>query len=628
MTGIAGYAHRHHRPKDRILDEISNSLCQTRSVKVDRWKNDRIGVCRVHHGVTNRRQEPVFNKNRSKFLLMDGEVFGYRGKKSNVGMKDYEVDDAGYCLSLFEKLKDEAFKQLNGSFSLAIYDFGKQEFWLVTDRFCSRPIFYSVTADGSIYFGSKLASVLASPKVSRELNESSVFELLSLQMILGSKTIYKHIHVIPPATVLHFTDGQLSLRKYWQLRYRPIERSEKFYITTLAQTLKRAVKLRTETNSRYGLLLSGGSDSRTVLAATTKDTQAFTVRETENREVRLARQVARTKGCKHIIIQRPADHYIRIIDKAVELSDCLNASVHAHFINLFDQIRKESDIILHGFYLDNFRGYTYPFRCLKILGMKIHTKFHVDSYLYGLPDDKFLQAFLDDGRFVNQLLMHSPERVFTPVYAARFSEQIRQSIKEVVKDARERGATPSDVWDHILCWHSPSEVRSYLHLSHIRAFMPERTIMFDNALFDLYLKLPIRFKKNRKMYWSAMKKLNKQMALIPNARTRFSPQPPFLIESILRWLVIVKGILIPNRQKSSESSFPNHAELLRHTAEYQAIVEATIRDPACLDPSIFNIPGILGIFKDHVNRTTDHFTLLSLILTFGIWLKKFQPVKK
>src|SRR5208282_915392 len=137
--------------------------------------------------------------------------------------------------------------------------------------------------------------------------------------------------------------------------------------------------------------LSGGLDSRMVLAAATKEFTAFTVCESENREVRLAREVARAKGCRHIVLPRSADHYLRILDKAVELSDGLYAFVHAHFINLFDRIREESDVVLHGLYLDNFHGSNHPLRALKILGLKIHTMFRIDSYLSNLSEDKFLQ---------------------------------------------------------------------------------------------------------------------------------------------------------------------------------------------------------------------------------------------
>lgn len=553
-------------------------------------------------------------------LLMDGEIFDKEKTSKQIGSS--EPDDATYCLSLFEKWKDKAFERLNGSFSIAAYDFKKRELLLVTDRFCSRPIFYTVTDDGTIFFGSRLSSVLVSPQVNRDLNVPSIFELLTLQSILGTKTIYKHIHVVPPATILRFTNDQISMKKYWQLQYSPIERSEKFYVAKLSETLKRAVEVRMGTDCRYGLLLSGGVDSRTVLAAATKEIVAFTVCENENREVRVAREIALAKGCKHVIIPRAADHYIRIIDKAVELSDCLYASVHAHFINLFGRMQKETDIVLHGFVpAMPFKGEKYPYRIFRILNFKFHTQFRADSYLNSLSDDKLIEAFLAERRFVNQLLLHDPRQVFAPNVAIHFQKHIRQTIKEIVKDAHARGATPADVWGHIVGWHAPSKSYGYLHVSHIRPFAPERTVMFDNALFDLCLQMPVQLRRNAKVYRKASKKLNERLAVIINSNTGFSFQIHPLLKSILFRVAIVKRIIFPNRQILSESSWPNHPELLRQNSEYQVIFEATIRDPECLDPSIFNINGILKLLKDHVDRTADHFTLLSLILTFGRWQK-------
>lgn len=153
--------------------------------------------------------------------------------------------------------------------------------------------------------------------------------------------------------------------------------------------------------------------------------------------------------------------------------------------------------------------------------------------------------------------------------------------------------------------------------------MPERTMMFGNALFDLYLEMPSLFKRNGRVYRKALKRLNERLAIVPNSATGFSPQIPHILEWIIVKFAEVRGIFFPESQVQSEGSYPNHAELLRQNVEYQVIVEATIKDPECLDPSIFNTNGILQLLNDHLNRRADHFTLLSLILTFGRWQKKF-----
>jgi hypothetical protein len=148
-------------------------------------------------------------------------------------------------------------------------------------------------------------------------------------------------------------------------------------------------------------------------------------------------------------------------------------------------------------------------------------------------------------------------------------------------------------------------------------------MMFDNGLFDLYLQIPVRFKRNGRVYRKTLKALNQNIAHLPYSKYLFfGPQTSASLESILD--IIQRSIQAISRPSiQTERSWPNLAELLRQNPRFMRIVEETIVDPECLDPSIFNTDGILRLLKDHIDRKANHFTLLTLILTFGRWNKKY-----
>jgi asparagine synthetase B (glutamine-hydrolysing) len=384
--------------------------------------------------------------------------------------------------------------------------------------------------------------------------------------------------------------------------------------------------------------LSGGLDSRTVLAATTRQITAFTVGESQNREVRTAEAIARTKGCKFVFVKRETDHYVKNLEKAIDLSDGLYMFIHAHFINLLEQISNECDIIIHGCYLDNFKGFGFPpQRTVKNLGKEIGHKrlgmrpsFHADHHLAKLSEEKLAQAILEDTRFANQTLLHSPRRIFTPLYSEQVTVHMNQAIRNLVKEAYERGANLSDVWDYIITWHVLSKQRTYLHLSHIRAFMPERTMIFDNDLFDLYLEMPAEFKRDGKVYRKALKKLNPKIAVIPDANTGFNPQISKKLYPILSFLIAKKRILVSKKKQElltnqSQGSWPDITEMLRQDSNLKILLEEAIKNPRCLDPTIFDIESIIQLLRDHTERRADHTMLLYLLLTFGRWHRKFGP---
>jgi hypothetical protein len=75
----------------------------------------------------------------------------------------------------------------------------------------------------------------------------------------------------------------------------------------------------------------------------------------------------------------------------------------------------------------------------------------------------------------------------------------------------------------------------------------------------------------------------------------------------------------------TQGSWPNFTELIRYNEKLKNIIESTIEDPGCLNPSIFNIPRIKEMFEEHLNRKANYTEFLFLLLTFGRWHKKYGP---
>jgi asparagine synthase (glutamine-hydrolysing) len=429
--------------------------------------------------------------------------------------------------------------------------------------------------------------------------------------------------------------GQVTLKRYWELRFGQVNRPESDYVERLSAAIRNSVERRTrDRNCRYGILLSGGLDSRAVLSAMDRDVTAFTVCESPNREVRTAASIAREKGCKHIFVRRARDHYFRTLEKAVELSDGLCALHHAHFIDILEQIDDNFDVLFHGCYLDHFKGFTFPLRQLRILGRRIEfkmwkllTSFWIDQYLSGLTDSRLSQAFLEDERFVNQMLIQSSSNIFTSDYSRRIALHLPNAVRKLVKEARARGATPSDVWDYIVNWQALSKQRTFLHLGHIRAFVPERTAALDNELIDLYFEMPDAYKRNGRVYRKALRKLNSRIAALPDSNTRLTPNAPKWLVSIVRNTIALRRLLVPREAPFTEGSWPDFSEMLRQS-DWRNILEHTIKDPECLDPEIFEIDRIMEMYRAYLNGKNEQADLLWLLLTFGRWHKKFGPYSR
>lgn len=355
-------------------------------------------------------------KNKKLRLIHNGHKF------------KFEENDAEYCLHLYEEKGKNAFKELNGSFCIAIYNLATHELLLANDRFSSHPLFYYLTDKKTLLFGTQLSLIIQSSEVTRELNMRAIFEFFTFERVLGTKTYYKDINLLPPATFLRYREGNISFVPFWKMKYKEEKYPEEYYVDKLATTLKKSVERITQGNYRFGVLLGGGLDSRMILAASNKKMVCFTFGDFENREFKIAKRIAEAKGCKHIFLKRDRDHYVNLMDKAVEIGNGMYGYVHAYSIGFFDQIRKECDVLLHGYVPELFfRGTSLPHRSINFLGKSLFTR--VDK----LSDANLPHKAIDKLKY--SLNQKNPKQLFIESYASIFDSIILDSVNIILKEA-------------------------------------------------------------------------------------------------------------------------------------------------------------------------------------------------
>jgi asparagine synthase (glutamine-hydrolysing) len=601
-----------------LLDRMSNEIKHENWYKVDKFIEDEFAIARVHLGILNLEPQPIYNENKSLCIFMDGEIFDYEKDREELKKKGHKFhvnNDPEFCLHLYEEKGEKAFKELNGSFCIAIYDLNAHELLLVNDRFSSRPLFYCLANNGTLLFSTQLSSIIQSSEVPRELNIKAIFEFFTFQKVLGTETFYKNINLLPSATILYYRKGNISFTHYWKMKYNDSKHSEKYYVDKLAEAIKKSVARRTQGDHRFGLLLSGGLDSRTILAATDKKMVCFTIGDSENRQVKIAERIAKAKGCKHIFLKRDSDHYVNLVDRGVEIGDGMYCFTHAHNIGFFDQIHTECDILLHGFGFDSLLKELFYIPSIKLFGKR--TPFHRHLSKISTP---LQTVFLNETLYKNRV-----DKLFVEPYSTEYKNLIVKSINEVLLSAEESGARdPYKKADYLTAIHSAFNILAYLHVSHIRSYIDERTVTFDNDLLNLHLEIPMKLRKDNRIFKKVMKKIDSHIASITNANTGCSPTAPKLIEwGFIAVQYIVNKLL--HRPLHAHSSWPDYAKLIRENAKLKNIIGETIHDEKCLDPSIFNIQKIEEMFNKHLTNKEDYAEFLLLLLTFGRWYKRYGP---
>lgn len=607
----------------KLIGEMAKEISYTHNEIIDQGYGNKLSVARVHHGVINPQPQPIFSEDSSICIFMDGEVFDYDSEKRwlidqghRFRMQD---NDAEYCLHFYEEYGTEAFSKLNGSFIIVLHHLDSGELLLVNDRISSRPVFYRW--DGKqLIFASQLRPILKAPDLSPELDIQAVLEFFAFRSVLSDGTLYKDVKILPPASILRIRNAELSIRQYWRWKYEGEQYPEGYYVEAFAAALKRAVQRRTRGDHRIGLLLSGGLDSRTLLAADTEKriSVAFTLADFENREVRIARKIAAATGRRHIFLQRDIDHYYRLVDEAVDIGDGMYGFDHAHNLGFFDRIRTESDVLLHAFGFDTlFKALFVPPRYVKMFGQ------YLPIPVPAIPreaSDQEVISIIVGGSLAGQAarLFRLPE--------TELMERLRSSAAMVLRTSLGTNVrVPADKMADIFYFSAAYRWFTYLHVLHNRAFIDERTVALDNELLDLAFNTPVEFKFGGRLIKKVLARLSPRIAAITNANAGLPAITPVWQE----WLLLTaqaeltrRGILksapLPH-PAFTHGSWPNFAELIRYNQNLKEAMRKTLEDPACLNKQLFDKDYIKSIYHKHIRGEADYTSILLLLLTFGRW---------
>jgi len=297
--------------------------------------------------------------------------------------------------------------------------------------------------------------------------------------------------------------------------------------------------------------------------------------------------------------------------------------VHAHSIGFGDRIRGECDILFHGFAPELFfRGTNLPHRNVTFLGKSLFTT--IDK----LSKQNLPYKIIEKLKY--SLYEKKPQQLFCQSYLSNFDIVLLNAVCNILTETE---SSCKNIFDKYtwLDTHYHSRYPSGLFETSIRSFIDERSIVFDNDVLDLHLKMPVKIRATSKTWKKALSKLDPKIVAITDANTGYSPLVPeclewglTLIQRIKNKLQLLKCYQVPH-SIHTQGSWPNFAEVIRYNEKMKKLLSDSINDPECLDPTIFNIGRVKEMFKEHLNGKTDYTEVLLLLLTFGRWHKKNGP---
>jgi len=216
--------------------------------------------------------QPMLSADGATALVFNGEIYNFRELRKSLESNGHRFrtgSDTEVILELYLEKKEAMLDDLNGMFSLAVWDDREKRLFLARDRLGKKPLYYCLSGD-RLSFSSELFSLVRDPAVPRDLSDQALFEYLLYDFIPAPHTIFEGVRKLPAAHMAVFDREGLRIQRYWSPPGPEGSADFEESRDRLEELLEDAVRIRLVSDVPLGAFLSGGIDSSLVTAFMTR----------------------------------------------------------------------------------------------------------------------------------------------------------------------------------------------------------------------------------------------------------------------------------------------------------------------------------------------------------------------
>lgn len=307
MCGIAGYININNtnEQKEKIIKDLRHRGPDARGFYESEQKNVQLIHRRLSIlDLSDSANQPFFSQDGRYVFIYNGEVYNFKELADEYNIETTTHSDTEVIIELFSIKGVDFVKELNGFFSMAIYDIMEDILYFLRDRIGIKPLYYFHNK-AEFAFASELKALSF---LGKTISTDALHHYLYLGYIPEPYSIYEEIQKFPSGSYGIFKDGNLTIQSYWTLDVKITKK-----VITDQNTAKQAMKDLLYSNINYrmisdvplGIFLSGGIDSSLVSAVsqdvsnTPVNTFSIGFKEKDKNEATHAKKVATYLNTNH-----------------------------------------------------------------------------------------------------------------------------------------------------------------------------------------------------------------------------------------------------------------------------------------------------------------------------------------
>lgn len=605
MPGLVGFINGEKNIHDSsLMSDMCNILKHRKRYRAENYSDVRRGlaISHIHLGILDDAPQPFTSQDNKVKILMHGEI--YNDEATDRSQLEFIYEQ-------YQKYGADFALNLNGSFVIAIIDEVKDTVVITSDRTASKPFFYFIDSP-TIYFAPEIKALLLIPSLTKTLNQAAIANFLACGSFINGEMLIEGIKVLDNASVMEITSTGISLHKYWQLAYaeEPEDKGVEYYQDILSGLLRKAIHRYIRTKHEYGILLSGGYDSRGLLGYYIDEkgnqdvnTISWGAKEdTPQSDCAIAKKVANELGIKHRFYELKAHEIIHNLYDFIFLSDGLTDAFtnYPESLKIFQKIRDEEgiQIIIRGD--EVFGGY---------ISWDDVSLFHIMN----------IRSLSDMPRY---------KKILKEPYFNSFSELNSRTLKAISAKYQ-----ATNIQNRVDFFYLDQRIKYYHgYLNYFKSMGVElRNPFLDNDIMDFTSTIPPKYRLHKNLYIktivSVFPYIFKEVAKRDNAinLTKESRNSPELRDFIYEELVEKKNEI---DEYINIDGLKNELDTFFYGKDYSSIRSKL---KMIMIPKLEKIPAFYPFIRKLSTKSISGITMkdiISRLLTLKIWCDIFMKPEK
>lgn len=583
------------------------SLAKTMDYSIRQVKESEVSLVCGFDIKTSERNESIIQYEKNNFVIFSGEIF-------DENIKDPEK----YMYHLYETGNIEKVKELNGSFLAAIYDDTNKKLTILNDRFGSIKLFYFYDKN-QLFFSPKIAPLLKMLE-NKKIRKDAVIDFLIFGFFIGDKTFDENIFQLPPASILEITQNKMNVKSYWTYpcdgRYDI--RDKEILIDELGKRWQSAVERQVKNKQRITIQISGGLDSRAILAAALKSTKKenillYTFGEQGSYDFDIGTGIAKMLGLQQISFHPIKEHFAEQYNKSFGDSEGMIDATPYYPVQIDNALTQRTDTLYNGYMGGEIMG---PLIFAKIKNLQLDS----DASYEKAKNILLNHHRINDIDTVHGLLQKSYLGTM-PILSS-----FEKSIEELRQVSTEEFPNYCARWLYLnesdkLTWFS-----NYRHRNLFHYYTP----FLDNNVVDFMIKIPPELRTNKLLYKKMLLKNYPELFNLPtknNLGLSLQVSPLRLNVKRVLWFIqrrindvsnlILRRTVLFNKYEN----FINYDDLLRTNTEYKQYMRTMLDKVKTRE--FFNPEYIDTLFDLHLKGKKNYARLFGLLVTFELILENY-----